>query len=110
MLALLDIPAALSARRGVPGLSARLPFNVTGGFAEGVNGSYESLATSDALRCRTADSSEGPTFHARGLAALYGGAHRCAGLRAIGLLEGPDDQDPVWDALFNTPTHIRDYF
>lgn len=110
MLALLDIPAALSARRGVPGLSARLPFRVTGGFAEDVDGSYLLRAENDELRCSSAVSGDGPIFHARGLAALYGGAQRCAGLRSIGLLNGPDDHDPVWDALFNVPTHIRDYF
>lgn len=110
MLALLDIPAALSARRGVPGLTAQLPFGVTGGFADGVDGRYVLDATGDEMHCGRADSGAGPTFHARGLAALYGGAQRCAALRAGGLLDGPADQDAVWDALFNVPTQIRDYF
>lgn len=110
MVALLDLPAALSARRGVPGLSARLPFSVTGGFADGVDGAYLLQTAGSELRC-AADSPEGgPTFHARGLAALYGGAQRCAGLRATGLLHGPDDHDATWDALFSTPMQIRDYF
>lgn len=110
MLALLDIPAALTARRGVPGLTAQLPFTVTGGFADGVDGSYLLTATNDELRCSRADSAAGPMFHARGLAALYGGAQRCAALRAGGLLDGPTDQDALWDALFNVPVQIRDYF
>lgn len=110
MLALLDVPAALGARPGVPGLTAQLPFTVTGGFAEGVDGSYVLEASDSELRCDRSASEAGPTFHARGLAALYGGAQRCADLRAGGLLGGPTDQDPVWDALFNVPTQIRDYF
>ncbi|MFC6705339.1 GNAT family N-acetyltransferase [Flexivirga alba] len=110
MLALLDIPAALAARRGVPGLTAQLPFKVTGGFADGVDGQYVLKAASGELHCSRTDSGVGPTFHARGIAALYGGAQRCAGLRAGGMLNGPTDTDPVWDSLFNVPTHVRDYF
>lgn len=114
MLALLDIPAALTARRGVPGLTIQLPFGVTGGFADDVDGHYVLEAAGGELRCSRYGPSDGPntgpTFHARGLAALYGGAQRCAALRSGGLLEGPTGQDTVWDALFNVPTHIRDYF
>lgn len=110
MLALVDIPAALAARRGLPGLTAQLPFGVTGGFADDADGHYVLEVAGDELRCSRTPSGAGPTFHARGLAALYGGAQRCAGLRAGGVLDGPAGQDALWDALFNVPTQVRDYF
>ena len=110
MAALLDIPAAFGARCGVPGLAARLPFSVAGGFAAGLDGDYTLTLEGRELRCGRGSSGDGPTFTATGLAALYGGARRCSGLRATGQLHGPDGQDPLWDALFNTPLQIRDYF
>ena len=111
MLALLDIPAALSARHGLAGLSAHLPFTVYGGFAAHVDGAYALDSEGGELHCApTLFDEDGPTFHARGLAALYAGARRCIDLRAAGLLHGPEQYDALWDALFNVPLQIRDYF
>ncbi|MBB2894239.1 GNAT family N-acetyltransferase [Flexivirga oryzae] len=110
MIALLDIPGAFGARRGVPGLQVDLPFTVEGAFAAGVDGDYTLTAEGAGLRCEHGSSGAGPVFSARGLAALYGGAQRCSGLRLTGQLHGPVDHDPIWDALFNTPMQLRDYF
>lgn len=110
MVALLDIPAALGARRGIPGLSTRLSFGVEGGFATGVDGAYTLTVDGTELRCAPAQSSDGPVFSARGIAALYAGSQRCTGLRTTGLLRGSAQHDLVWDALFNTPMQLRDYF
>ncbi|NNG38967.1 GNAT family N-acetyltransferase [Flexivirga sp. ID2601S] len=110
MLAILDVAAAFEARATSGALSATLPFQVSGGYANGVDGSYQLGVSDGQIACSRIESGDGPTFTARGLAALYGGALRCAQLRRAGLLSGPSNDDAAWDALCCTPTHIRDYF
>ncbi|WP_265445776.1 GNAT family N-acetyltransferase [Flexivirga meconopsidis] len=110
MLAILDVAGALQARVPSAALSATLRFRVTGGYADGVDGSYQLAVRGGEISCSSTESAAGPTFTARGLAALYGGALRCAQLRRAGLLSGPSNDDAAWDALCSTPTHIRDYF
>jgi predicted acetyltransferase len=136
MIAIIDVPGALS-RRGYPWfLSARLGFRVAEVGANtaaevgantaaevGANTAAEvgATATAGAYRlevaegigtCVAEEHSEDRTFHPRGLALLYAGVQSCANLRWAGLLTGGrTEQDAVWDTLFGgRQFHIRDYY
>lgn len=112
MLAILDVPGALTVRRYAAGFSAELPFRVVGGFAPGLDGGYRLEVTAEAAHCERIDPVDGPTFTPQGLALLYAGTVSAANLRVAGHLTGgrPTD-DLTWDALFGgQQPHIRDFF
>jgi predicted acetyltransferase len=117
MLAILDVPGALS-RRAYPWfLSARLGFRVSahgtaGEGTEPIAGAYRWEVAEGVGTCVAEDHTDDRTFHPRGLALLYAGVQSCANLRWAGLLTGGlPEQDAVWDTLFGgRQFHIRDYY
>jgi predicted acetyltransferase len=111
MLKILDVPAALRARRYPFGFSARLAFVLAGDFTPENNGGYVLELTDGATDCRPAEVVD-RVFTPQGLALLYAGAQSCANLRTAGHLSGGDlVEDLAWDALFGgRQRHIRDYF
>lgn len=118
MLAVIDVPGALS-RRGYPWfLSARLGFRVVGDGAAQVSGAHRiagayRLEVAEGVgHCVAEDHTDDRSFHPRGLALLYAGVQSCANLRWTGLLTGgKPEQDTVWDTLFGgRQFHIRDYY
>ena len=128
MLAILDVPGALS-RRAYPWfLSARLGFRVADVGANGtadvgahpiadvgsnpIAGAYRWEVAEGVGTCVAEDHTDDRTFHRRGLALLYAGVQSCANLRWAGLLTGGlPEQDAVWDTLFGgRQFHIRDYY
>ena len=112
MIAIIDVPGALS-RRGYPWfLSARLGFRVAEVGATATAGAYRLEVAEGIGTCVAEEHSEDRTFHPRGLALLYAGVQSCANLRWAGLLTGGrTEQDAVWDTLFGgRQFHIRDYY
>ena len=112
MLKLLDVPAALTARRYPRGVAASLPFGLAGDFLAENNGGYLLSVADGAATCDREAVRGGHMFTPQGLALLYAGTQSCANLRFAGQLVGGDpDHDELWDALFGgRQQHIRDYF
>ena len=112
MLAIIDVPGALS-RRAYPWfLSARLGFRVCDDGVTSIAGAYRWEVAEGVGTCVAEDHTDDRAFHPRGLALLYAGVQSCANLRWAGLLSGGlPEQDTVWDTLFGgRQFHIRDYY
>lgn len=121
MLRILDVEQAFG---GPPPAETTAPvdhvdeliFTVTDEFLPSVAGRYALRIGASGSYCRRIEPSadataEGPVFTARGLAAIYAGAHSCATLRATGLLSGTDAHDQQWNLVSGGRTfHVRDYF
>lgn len=112
MIAIIDVPGALSRRGYSWFLPARLGFRVAGEVAGAIDGAYWLEVAEGVGNCVAAEHSDDRTFHPRGLALLYAGVQSCANLRWAGLLaHGSPEQDAVWDTLFGgRQFHIRDYY
>lgn len=111
MLKVLDLEAALCARRYAPGCSARLSFSVAGDIVGDLDGGYLLEVTDGVAHCSRGPESD-RTFTPQGMALSYAGSRSSANLRATGQLQGGEAVDDlVWDALFGgRQQHIRDYF
>lgn len=116
MLAVLDVPGAITARRYAAALDLECRFGVEGHFVPEVNGGYAVRVNGGEAECEAeceaTEPGDAPVFTARGLALLYAGVQSCANLRFAGLLRGStQDDDAAFDALFGgRQFHIRDYF
>ncbi|RCK68606.1 GNAT family N-acetyltransferase [Desertihabitans brevis] len=107
MLAVLDIPAALSGRRWLP-VEHTLELAVED---EAVHGYRLTLDGLGGGVCEQVPLTfDMPVLTRRGLAARYAGSQSCASLRAAGHLRGDDRQDPWLDALFTGEAHVLDHF
>ncbi|MEO7058763.1 MAG: GNAT family N-acetyltransferase [Lapillicoccus sp.] len=104
MLRVDDVAALLTAVAA----GGEAEFAVAGDRLEVLDGSYR---LRDGECVRTSGGSDAPTFTPRGLALSCAGIQSAANLRLMGLLEGPDQLDAVFDAWSGAaPVHVRDYF
>lgn len=119
MLRVLDVPGAFGLRSAPVGLTASLPFRVTGDRTGLVDGDYRMEAASGSVDCERTEN-DGTETHAtdsvraytpQGVALAWTGAQSSADIRRAGHLSGPADDDRTWDAIFGgRQVHIRDYF
>ncbi len=101
MLAVLDVPGAMTGSACTPALTTRLSFALAGGVLPELDGGYVMEADAGRLTCDRAPVTDSRTLDPRGLALLYAGSAPCGVLRSLGLLRGGDPADDLtWDALF----------
>lgn len=116
MLKILDVPGALTARGYPAALDLELEFGLRGDTITGTDGRYRfRLRGGDPQCTRIGDLDQPdpslPTFTPCGLALAYAGSQSCAGIRTVGGLTGPQDDDATWGAAFGgRPFRVHDHF
>jgi predicted acetyltransferase len=115
MLKILDVVGALEARGYPAVISTTLEFGVSGDPITGTDGHYRlELADGKAICTRLGDLDPAvsvPVFTPNGLALAYAGSQSSAGIRTVGGLSGPADDDDTFGAIFGgRPVRIRDHY
>jgi predicted acetyltransferase len=98
-LAILDVPAALTARRYA--VTGAVNIAVTGGFAEGVDGTYRLVGGRDGAECAPTDAAPDITMSAPELGALYLGGARLGPMVQWGSVIGDPEVVRTVDAMFS---------
>lgn len=115
MLKIIDVVGALEARGYPPVITTTLEFGVSGDPITGTDGRYRLEVAGGSATCTRlgdlADDPAIPVFTPNGLAIVYAGAQSCAGIRTVGGLTGPTDDDETFGAVFGgRPVRIRDHY
>jgi predicted acetyltransferase len=98
-LAILDVPAALEARRY--GVHGEVVIEVTGGFVDGVAGTYRLAGGPGGAECAVTDAEPDVRLSASELGALYLGGSRLFPMVTWGSATGDPDAVRLTDALFS---------
>lgn len=98
-LSVLDVPAALSARRYAT--AGAVTIAVTGGFADGVDGTYRLVGGRDGAECVPTDAAPDVTMSASELGALYLGGSRLGPMVKWGSAVGSPEAVRTVDGMFS---------
>lgn len=98
-LSILDVPAALAARRYA--ITGTVTLAVTGSFAEGVDGTYRLAGGRDGAECAATDAAPDITMSAAELGALYLGGARLGPMVKWGSVVASPEVVRTVDAMFS---------